>query len=86
MRAAKAAEILSVQESDLTVQILGKLPPEKVSKIFNLMEKEVSARLQKQFMSMKKWYGAQLCARVLNLPKVLEVFNKNEFKRPFNFP
>ncbi len=54
MRPKQAAQLLSVQDSDLTVKILGLLPPEKVSKIFNLMDKEVSARLQKQYMTMQK--------------------------------
>lgn len=54
MRPQNAADVLSVQEADIAVQILGQLPSDKVSKIFNLMEKEVSARLQKQYLSMKK--------------------------------
>ena len=54
MRPQNAADVLSVQEADISVQILGLLDPEKVSKIFNLMDKEVSARLQKQYLSMKK--------------------------------
>ena len=54
MRPKQAAELLSQQEANLTVKILGALPPEKVSKIFNLMDKEVSARLQKQYMTMQK--------------------------------
>lgn len=54
MRPQNAADVLSVQEAEIAVQILGQLPSDKVSKIFNLMEKEVSARLQKQYLSMKK--------------------------------
>lgn len=54
MKPQNAADVLSVQEADISVQILGLLDPGKVSKIFNLMDKEVSARLQKQYLSMKK--------------------------------
>lgn len=54
MRPQSAAEVLSVQDVEIAVKILGALDPAKVSKIFNSMDKEISARLQKQFMSMKK--------------------------------
>ena len=54
MKPLSAAEVLSVQDADISIKILGMLPPEKVSKIFNLMKKEISARLQKQYMTMKK--------------------------------
>ncbi|ATH08987.1 hypothetical protein BIY24_13825 [Halobacteriovorax marinus] len=54
MRPQNAADVLSVQDSNLSVQILGKLEAAKVSKIFNLMDKEVSARLQKQYLTMKR--------------------------------
>lgn len=54
MKPQSAAEVLSVQDADISIKILGMLPPEKVSKIFNLMKKEISARLQKQYMTMKK--------------------------------
>jgi len=54
MRPKSAADLLSVQEADISVQILSKLDATKVSKIFNLMDKEISARLQKQFMTMKR--------------------------------
>lgn len=54
MRPATAADVLSVQDVDIAVRILGRLEPVKVSKIFNSMDKEISARLQKQFMNMKK--------------------------------
>jgi flagellar motility protein MotE (MotC chaperone) len=54
MKPVKAAEILAVQESTISVNILSKLDPTKASKIFNLMDKEISARLQKQYLHMKK--------------------------------
>jgi len=54
MRPKNAAEVLSVQDADIAVKILGKLKSEKVAKIFNLMDKAVSARLQKQYLNMKK--------------------------------
>jgi flagellar motility protein MotE (MotC chaperone) len=54
MKPQNAAEVLSVQDADIAVRILGQLPAEKVSKIFNLMTKEISARLQKQYLDMKK--------------------------------
>lgn len=54
MRPQNAADVLSVQDVDIAVRILGALEPQKVSKIFNSMDKEISARLQKQFMNMKK--------------------------------
>lgn len=54
MKPQNAADILSVQDPDLSVQILGQLEAPKASKIFNLMDKEVSAKLQKQFLQMKK--------------------------------
>ncbi|MBH48649.1 MAG: hypothetical protein CME71_10815 [Halobacteriovorax sp.] len=54
MRPKTAADLLSVQEADISIQILGKLDSTKVSKIFNLMDKEISARLQKQYMTMKR--------------------------------
>ena len=38
----------------ISVQIISKLKPEKVSKIFNLMDKEISARLQKSYINMKR--------------------------------
>ncbi|MEK6626476.1 MAG: hypothetical protein AABY86_16025, partial [Bdellovibrionota bacterium] len=47
MKPDNAAQMLSVQEVELAVSILGKLEAAKVSKIFNLMDKEISARLQK---------------------------------------
>ncbi len=54
MKPESAAQLLSAQEVELAVSILGKLEAVKVSKIFNLMDKEISARLQKQYLSMKK--------------------------------
>ncbi len=54
MRPQNASDLLSVQEAEIAVKILGKLDPAKVSKIFNLMDKEISAKLQKQFMTNKK--------------------------------
>ena len=54
MKPQTAADMLTVQDADLAVRILGELESTKASKIFNLMNKEVSARLQKQFLQMKK--------------------------------
>jgi flagellar motility protein MotE (MotC chaperone) len=54
MKPQNAADVLAVQDPDLSVRILAQLDTLKASKIFNLMDKEVSARLQKQFLLMKK--------------------------------
>ena len=54
MKPDKAAQVLSIQDQELTIKILGLLDSKQVSKIFNLMDKEISARLQKQFMTMKR--------------------------------
>lgn len=54
MKPVKAAELLSVQESEISVKIIEKIDPAKASKIFNMMDKEVSARLQKQYLNMKQ--------------------------------
>jgi flagellar motility protein MotE (MotC chaperone) len=54
MRPKNAADVLSVQDVEISVKILGSLPPTKVSKIFNSMDKEISARLQKQYLNMKR--------------------------------
>lgn len=54
MKPQKAADLLSEQESAISIQILEKIDPVKASKIFNLMDKEVSARLQKQYLNMQK--------------------------------
>lgn len=54
MKPEKAADILSIQEPDIAVQILQVLEPKKASKIFNFMSKDISAKLQKQYLEMKK--------------------------------
>ena len=54
MKPQVAAEMLSVQESSLTVEIISMLDPTKISKIFNLMDKEISARLQKEYLNMRE--------------------------------
>ena len=54
MKPQNAADILTVQDPDLSVRILSEIETSKASKIFNLMDKEVSARLQKQYLQMKK--------------------------------
>jgi len=54
MRPKNASDILSVQDPLISVKILSMLNPVKVSKIFNLMDKAISARLQKQYMTMKE--------------------------------
>jgi flagellar motility protein MotE (MotC chaperone) len=54
MKPEKAASVLSVQDSDIAVQILQMIDPKKASKIFNFMDKEISAKLQKQYLLMKK--------------------------------
>lgn len=54
MKPQKAAEVLSVQESEIAVKILQMIDAKKASKIFNFMDKEVSARLQKQYLMLKK--------------------------------
>ena len=54
MKPEKAADILAIQEADVAVQILQFLEPKKASKIFNFMNKDVSAKLQKQYLEMKK--------------------------------
>lgn len=54
MRPQTAANLLSQQDPSISIKILGELDPVKVSKIFNMMDKEISARLQKQYMTMKK--------------------------------
>lgn len=54
MKPQKAADLLSVQESTISIKILEKINPQKASKIFNLMDKEVSARLQKQYLNMQQ--------------------------------
>lgn len=54
MKPDKAAELLSAQDSTISVKLLATLDPMKASKIFNKMDKETSARLQKQYLDMKK--------------------------------
>jgi flagellar motility protein MotE (MotC chaperone) len=54
MKPQKAAEVLSVQDSEIAVSILQMIDPKKASKIFNFMDKEISAKLQKQYLLMKK--------------------------------
>ena len=54
MSPKRAAELLAIQESDLAVQILASLETSKTAKIFNFMKKEISARLQKQYVLMKQ--------------------------------
>jgi flagellar motility protein MotE (MotC chaperone) len=54
MKPQNAADVLSVQEAEIAVQVLGMLEPTKVSKIFNLMDNVISARLQKQYLNMKR--------------------------------
>ena len=54
MKPQSAADILAIQDPELSVRILAALEAQKASKIFNLMDKEVSAKLQKQFLQMKK--------------------------------
>ncbi len=54
MRPAKAAEVLSVQDQEITVKILNRIDSVKASKIFNLMDKEISARIQKDYLFMKR--------------------------------
>ena len=54
MKPEKAADVLSIQDSDIAVQILKVLDPKKASKIFNFMSKDISAKLQKQYLEMKK--------------------------------
>lgn len=54
MKPQKAAEVLSVQESEIAVKILQMIDAKKASKIFNFMDKDISAKLQKQYLLMKK--------------------------------
>jgi flagellar motility protein MotE (MotC chaperone) len=54
MKPNKAAELLTVQDESISVRIISQLEAEKASKIFNLMKKETSARLQKKYLNMKK--------------------------------
>ena len=54
MKPEKAASVLSVQDTEIAVQILQMIDAKKASKIFNFMDKDISAKLQKQYLLMKK--------------------------------
>jgi flagellar motility protein MotE (MotC chaperone) len=54
MKPDKAASVLSVQDTEIAVQILQMIDAKKASKIFNFMDKDISAKLQKQYLLMKK--------------------------------
>lgn len=54
MKPEKASDVLSIQDPDVAVQILQSIDTKRASKIFNFMDKEVSAKLQKQYLLMKK--------------------------------
>lgn len=54
MSPAKAAQLIETQESDISVRILSQLDNLKAAKIFNVMNKEKSAQLQKQYLLMKQ--------------------------------
>jgi flagellar motility protein MotE (MotC chaperone) len=54
MKADKAAQLISVQDPEISIKILSLLDTVKASKIFNVMDKEKSAQLQKQYLNMKK--------------------------------
>ncbi|MCY4523622.1 MAG: hypothetical protein OXB84_02665 [Halobacteriovoraceae bacterium] len=54
MNSKAAAKMLGTQDPSVSVKILERLKAEKISKIFNYMDKEISTRLQKQYMTMKK--------------------------------
>jgi flagellar motility protein MotE (MotC chaperone) len=54
MKPQKAAEVLSVQDPEIAVKILQTIEAKKASKIFNFMDKDISAKLQKQYLQMKK--------------------------------
>jgi len=54
MKPQSAADVLAIQDPELSVRILAMLEAQKASKVFNLMDKEISAKLQKQFLQMKK--------------------------------
>ena len=54
MKPQKAADLLSVQDMAISIKIIQKIEPARASKIFNLMDKEVSARLQKQYLNMRQ--------------------------------
>ncbi|MBA2404354.1 MAG: hypothetical protein H0V66_06255 [Bdellovibrionales bacterium] len=54
MKPEKAASVLSVQDTEIAVQILQMIDAKKASKIFNFMDKDISAKLQKQYLLLKK--------------------------------
>jgi len=54
MKPDKAAALIAEQDPELSVQILSLLENDKASKIFNVMEKEKSALLQKRYLDMKR--------------------------------
>ncbi len=54
MKPQKAAEVLSVQDSEIAVKILQMIDAKKASKRFKFMDKDVSAKLQRQYRLMKK--------------------------------
>ena len=54
MKANRAADLIAVQDQQIAIKILSKLDTTKASKIFNLLEKEKSAELQKLYLNMKK--------------------------------
>ncbi len=54
MSAGKAADLISVQDPAVTLQLLPLLDTTKAAKIFNAMDKEKSAELQKLYIDMKK--------------------------------
>ncbi len=54
MKPEKAAQVLSVQDTEIAVQILQMIDAKKASKIFNFMDKDISAKLQKQYLLLKK--------------------------------
>lgn len=54
MKPEKAAQVLSVQDTEIAVRILQMIDAKKASKIFNFMDKDISAKLQKQYLLLKK--------------------------------
>jgi flagellar motility protein MotE (MotC chaperone) len=54
MKPEKAANLLATQDAEISVEIIAQIDPVKASKIFNLMDKEKSATLQKQYLNMKR--------------------------------
>lgn len=54
MKPDKAAALIAQQDPEVSVQIISLLETDKASKIFNVMEKEKSALLQKRYLDMKR--------------------------------